>query len=75
MKSTSLPIINARYWTAILAASTCGANTGDFASRILQRYKRTARLKITSVNPTGSPCAGALKGKISFAPKREGGGV
>ena len=27
--------IDARYWTAILAASMCGANTGDFASRIL----------------------------------------
>ena len=28
-------MIDARYWTAILAASMCGANTGDFASRIL----------------------------------------
>jgi uncharacterized membrane-anchored protein len=28
-------VIDARYWTAILAASMCGANTGDFASRIL----------------------------------------
>lgn len=35
MKPTNLPIINTRYWTAILAASMCGANTGDFASRIL----------------------------------------
>ena len=26
---------HARYWTAILAASMCGANTGDFVSRIL----------------------------------------
>jgi uncharacterized membrane-anchored protein len=31
----NLPTIDARYWTAILAASMCGANTGDFASRIL----------------------------------------
>ena len=35
MKLKNLPMIDARYWTAILAASMCGANTGDFASRIL----------------------------------------
>src|SRR5690349_1269073 len=35
MQPRNLPPINARYWTAILAASMCGANTGDFASRIL----------------------------------------
>jgi len=35
MKPQNLPTIDARYWTAILAASMCGANTGDFASRIL----------------------------------------
>src|ERR1700681_261201 len=35
MAPKNLPAINARYWTAILAASMCGANTGDFASRIL----------------------------------------
>jgi uncharacterized membrane-anchored protein len=35
MSPKHLPIIDARYWTAILAASMCGANTGDFASRIL----------------------------------------
>jgi uncharacterized membrane-anchored protein len=35
MKPRNLPTIDARYWTAILAASMCGANTGDFASRIL----------------------------------------
>jgi uncharacterized membrane-anchored protein len=35
MDAKNLPMINARYWTAILAASMCGANTGDFASRIL----------------------------------------
>ncbi len=35
MKPRSLPTIDARYWTAILAASMCGANTGDFVSRIL----------------------------------------
>ena len=35
MAPENLPTINARYWTAILAASMCGANTGDFASRIL----------------------------------------
>ena len=35
MTPENLPTIDARYWTAILAASMCGANTGDFASRIL----------------------------------------
>ena len=35
MSPKNLPTIDARYWTAILAASMCGANTGDFASRIL----------------------------------------
>ena len=35
MQPKNLPSIDARYWTAILAASMCGANTGDFASRIL----------------------------------------
>src|SRR5216684_8177801 len=35
VKPRSLPTIDARYWTAILAASMCGANTGDFVSRIL----------------------------------------
>jgi uncharacterized membrane-anchored protein len=35
MAPDNLPTIDARYWTAILAASMCGANTGDFASRIL----------------------------------------
>src|SRR3982075_3643090 len=35
MAPENLPTINARYWIAILAASMCGANTGDFASRIL----------------------------------------
>src|ERR1700730_12640696 len=35
MDAKNLPMINALYWTAILAASMCGANTGDFASRIL----------------------------------------
>jgi uncharacterized membrane-anchored protein len=35
MQTRNLPTIDARYWTAIVAASMCGANTGDFASRIL----------------------------------------
>lgn len=35
MQPRNLPTINARYWTAIVAASMCGANTGDFAARIL----------------------------------------
>jgi uncharacterized membrane-anchored protein len=35
MSPKHLPIIDTRYWFAILAASMCGANTGDFASRIL----------------------------------------
>jgi uncharacterized membrane-anchored protein len=35
MSPKNLPTIDSRYWTAILVASMCGANTGDFASRIL----------------------------------------
>src|SRR3977135_928560 len=35
MRTQNLPTIDVRYWTAIVAASMCGANTGDFASRIL----------------------------------------
>jgi uncharacterized membrane-anchored protein len=35
MSPKNLPAIDTRYWAAILAASMCGANTGDFASRIL----------------------------------------
>ena len=35
MNPRNLPAIDARYWTAIVAASMCGANTGDFASRFL----------------------------------------
>jgi len=35
MRTPNLPPINARYWTAIVAASMCGANTGDFASHNL----------------------------------------
>jgi uncharacterized membrane-anchored protein len=35
MHTRNLPTIDTRYWTAIVAASMCGANTGDFASRIL----------------------------------------
>jgi uncharacterized membrane-anchored protein len=35
MSPKNLPVIDARYWTGILAASMCGANTGDFASRML----------------------------------------
>ena len=35
MRPQNLPTIDARYWTAIVAASMCGANTGDFASHIL----------------------------------------
>jgi hypothetical protein len=35
MNPKNLPMIDARYWAAILAASMCGANTGDFASHIL----------------------------------------
>jgi uncharacterized membrane-anchored protein len=35
MTPKHLPTIDARYWTAILAASMCGANTGDFVSRVL----------------------------------------
>lgn len=35
MKPQNLPVIDARYWTAIIAASMAGANTGDFAARYL----------------------------------------
>jgi len=35
MSPKNLPVIDTRYWTAILAASMCGANTGDFAARYL----------------------------------------
>lgn len=35
MRTQNLPTINARYWAAIVAASMCGANTGDFASHFL----------------------------------------
>jgi uncharacterized membrane-anchored protein len=35
VKPRNLPVIDTRYWTAILAASMCGANTGDVAARIL----------------------------------------
>jgi uncharacterized membrane-anchored protein len=35
MQARNLPAISGRYWAAILAASMCGANTGDFLSRIM----------------------------------------
>ena len=35
MQVKNLPTITARYWVAILAASMCGANTGDFLARKL----------------------------------------
>jgi uncharacterized membrane-anchored protein len=35
MQTKNLPTIDARYWAAIVAASMCGASTGDFASRYL----------------------------------------
>src|SRR5579885_1058547 len=35
MQAKNLPGITARYWIAILAASMCGANTGDFLARNL----------------------------------------
>jgi uncharacterized membrane-anchored protein len=35
MQSQNLPTIDARYWAAIVAASMCGANTGDFAAHYL----------------------------------------
>ena len=36
MQVKNLPAITPRYWAAILVASMCGANTGDFLSHILQ---------------------------------------
>ena len=36
MQIKNLPAITGRYWAAILAASICGANTGDFLARKLQ---------------------------------------
>lgn len=35
MQLRNVPLITGRYWAAILAASMCGANTGDFLARIL----------------------------------------
>ena len=35
MHVRNLPAITPRYWTAILVASMCGANTGDFLSHNL----------------------------------------
>src|ERR1700732_4946915 len=35
MQVENLPSITPRYWTAILVASMCGANTGDFLSHNL----------------------------------------
>ena len=35
MKVGNVPAITARYWAAILVASMCGANTGDFLSHNL----------------------------------------
>jgi uncharacterized membrane-anchored protein len=35
MQVKNLPTLTARYWSAILAASMCGANTGDFLARNL----------------------------------------
>src|SRR5216684_4466916 len=35
MQVKNLPRITTRYWSAILAASMCGANTGDFLARNL----------------------------------------
>lgn len=35
MQIKNLPAITGRYWAAILAASICGANTGDFLARKL----------------------------------------
>lgn len=35
MQARNLPAITGRYWAAILAASMCGANTGDFLSRVI----------------------------------------
>jgi len=32
MRSRNLPIVDAGYWAAIVAASMCGANTGDLAA-------------------------------------------
>jgi uncharacterized membrane-anchored protein len=35
MQVKNLPAVTPRYWAAILVASMCGANTGDFLSHIL----------------------------------------
>src|SRR5579872_1798753 len=35
MQVKNVPAITSRYWAAILAASMCGANTGDFLSHNL----------------------------------------
>jgi uncharacterized membrane-anchored protein len=51
MSPKNLPTIDARYWTAILAASMCGANTGDFASRILGLGHRSRSIFWPSSGP------------------------
>ena len=35
MQSNHVPAIDTRYWTAIVVASMCGANSGDFVARYL----------------------------------------
>jgi uncharacterized membrane-anchored protein len=35
MRLSNVPAITRRYWAAILVASMCGANTGDFRSHNL----------------------------------------
>ena len=32
MHLRSLPVVTTRYWAAVLVASVCGANAGDFLS-------------------------------------------
>src|ERR1700712_3100552 len=36
MQVRNVPSINTRYWTAIIFASMCGANAGDFFSEYLK---------------------------------------
>jgi uncharacterized membrane-anchored protein len=49
MQSQNLPTINVRYWAAIVAASMCGANTGDFAARYLHMGHTGGLIPLASI--------------------------
>jgi uncharacterized membrane-anchored protein len=49
MQYKNLPAITGRYWSAILAASMCGANTGDFLARNLHLGHARGLLPLAAV--------------------------